>query len=100
LLQAVVDSNCKLIAVDVSTVGCQSDAGNFRISSLYKLLERRELNVPPESELPGTVLKVPFVLLGDEGYRLLPYLMRPYSARNLDHKKPVSNYGCLGLEEM
>jgi hypothetical protein len=28
-------------------------------------------------------LKVPFVLLGEEGYSLLPYLMRPYSARNV-----------------
>jgi hypothetical protein len=56
----------------------------------YKLLERRE--VPLDSEIPGTVLKVPFVLLGDEGYPLLPYLMRPYSTRNLDDKKRVFNY--------
>jgi hypothetical protein len=34
-------------------------------------------------------LKVPFALLGDEGYPMLPYLMRPYSARNLDDKKCV-----------
>jgi hypothetical protein len=83
LLQAAVDNNYKLIVADVGTMDRQSDAGNFRTSSLYKLSETRELNVPPDSELPGTVLKVPSVLLGDEGYLLLPYLMRPYSARNL-----------------
>jgi hypothetical protein len=38
----------------------QSDAGNFITSSPYKLLERREANVPPDSELPGKVLKVSF----------------------------------------
>jgi hypothetical protein len=91
LLHAVVDSNCKLITVNVGTVGRQSDARNFRTSSLYKSLERRELNVPPHSELPGRVSKVTFVLIGHEGYPLLPYLMRPYSARNLD-KRCVCNY--------
>jgi hypothetical protein len=76
-----------LIVVNVDNVGHQSDARNFRTSSLYKLLEKREPNDPPDAQLPGTVLKVPFVLLGDKEYPLLPYFMRPYSATNLDDKK-------------
>lgn len=92
LLQAVADADCKLIAVDIGAVGRQSDGGNFRTSSLYNLLETGKLDVPPDTELPGSVCKIPFVLVGDEGYPLLPYLMRPYPARNLDNRQRIFNY--------
>jgi hypothetical protein len=42
MLQVVVDSDYKLIAINIGIVGCQSDAGKLRIF-LYKLFERREL---------------------------------------------------------
>ena len=76
LLQAVADNNFKRITVDTGAVGRWSDDGNFRTSSLYVLLERRSLNITSDSGLPGTISKVPFVLLGDEGNPLLPYFMR------------------------
>jgi hypothetical protein len=48
LLQAVVDADFKLIAADIGAAGCQSDGGNFISSSLFHLLEKGELNVPPD----------------------------------------------------
>lgn len=92
LLQAVVDANRKIIAIDIGTPGRQSDAGNFRTSSLFYLLEARELNVPDNRPLPFSNIDMPFVLLGDEGYPLLPYLMRPYPGRDLNNEKRIFNY--------
>jgi hypothetical protein len=39
-------------------------------------------------------MKVPFVMVTDEAYPLLPYLMRPYPKRIVDGPKQVYNY-CL-----
>lgn len=66
MLQSVVGSNCKLIEVGVGNVSSRIDAGNFRTFSFYKLFEIRELKFSSDSELPGMVLKVSFVLLGNE----------------------------------
>jgi len=47
--------------------------------------------VPPPSQVGK--YKLPYVLVGDEGYPLLPYLMRPYPrSSQLDLKKKVYNY--------
>lgn len=92
LLQAVADANCKLIAVDIGTEGRQCDAGNFRSSSLFHMLENARLNIPPKKEIPGTDIKMPFVLIGDGGYPLLNYLMRPFGQRNIDDRKRIFNY--------
>jgi hypothetical protein len=48
LLQALVDSDSKIIHVDIWAIGRQSDAGNFRSSVLFYLLEIGEFNVPSE----------------------------------------------------
>ncbi|CAH1969151.1 unnamed protein product, partial [Acanthoscelides obtectus] len=92
LLQALVDADCKLIAVDIGSFGRQSDGGNFRSSSLFRALDRKELDVPPDQCLPQTNIKAPLVIVGDEAYPLLPYLMRPYPRRNLDNSKRIFNY--------
>jgi hypothetical protein len=63
----------------------------FRSSLLFRLLERGELNDPSDTELPGTALNVPFVIVAYESYPLLPYLMRPYPKRILDNPSRVFN---------
>lgn len=75
VLQAVADADCKFVAVDVGCKGRQSDGGVFRSSKLFDLLETNRLNIPPPTELPNSLIKVPFVLVGDEAYPLLTYLM-------------------------
>lgn len=92
LLQAVVDADCKIILVDIGAEGRQCDAGNFRSSSLFYMLETNGLNIPPEKEIPNTNIKIPFVLVGDGGYPLMNYLMRPFPLRNIENTKVIYNY--------
>jgi hypothetical protein len=92
LLQAVVDADCRIIAVNIGAEGRQCDSANFRSSCLFRMLESDCLNIPPEREIPGTNIKIPFVLVGDRGYPLLNYLMRPFGQRNADDMKRVYNY--------
>jgi hypothetical protein len=89
LLQAVAHADCRIIAVDIGTDRRLCDSANFRSSSLFDMLESNGLNIPPEREIPDTNIKIPFVLLGDGGYQLLRYLMRPYPERNADHMKSL-----------
>jgi hypothetical protein len=92
LLQAVVDADCRIIAVDIGAEGRLCDSANVRSSSLFRMFESGCLNIPPEREIPGTNIKIPFVLVGDGGYPLLNYLMRPFGQGNADDMKRVYNY--------
>lgn len=92
LLQAVVDANCKFIAVDIGTEGRQCDSSNFRSSTLFQMLDSGRLNIPTERAIPGTNITTPFVLIGDGGYPLLDYLMKPFPERNSDDRKRIYNY--------
>ena len=92
VLQAVADSNCKFIAIDIGSKGRQSDGGIFRSSKLFTMLENNQLNIPPPTEVPKTLMKAPYVLVGDEAYPLLPYIMRPYPKKTLDKAKHIFNY--------
>jgi hypothetical protein len=40
---------------------------------LYKLMGRRELYILPDSEQPGSALKLPVILLAAKGHALLQY---------------------------
>ena len=75
----------------MNTEGHQIKAGNLRTPSFYRLLDRRELNFALDWELPGTVSEVRFVLLGDEGYALLPYLMGCTQAKP-GHQNYIFNF--------
>lgn len=83
VLQAVVDANYQFIAIDVGGYGKQSDGGTFQASDFYKFLNSRNIEIPEPECLPGTDVKAPYVFLGDEAYPLLPYLLKPYSGKNL-----------------
>jgi len=93
VLMALVDAHYNFIIVDVGAYGRNSDGGIFMHSKLGKGLDRKQLNVPPCSALPGTTNIAPFVILGDEAFPLTEYLMRPYPGKQLDDdSKRIYNY--------
>lgn len=91
VLQGVADASYKFITVDVGGYGKQSDGGTFQASDLYKLLNNKQLDIPEPSNLPQTNIKTPFVLIGDEAYPLLPFLLKPFSGKNLNIEQECFN---------
>jgi hypothetical protein len=64
VLQAVVDADLKFVTVDVTASGKQSDGGVFRNSALYQSLETRSLQVPEDTVLPHSEIKLPHIFVG------------------------------------
>ncbi|XP_015377362.1 PREDICTED: uncharacterized protein LOC107171627 [Diuraphis noxia] len=73
----------KFIFIEVGSRGKQSDGGTFAASTLFQHLQSNTF-VPLDKELPGTTIKLPYVLIGDEAYPLKTFLMRPFPSRNLN----------------
>lgn len=91
VLQAVSDANCRFTCIEVGAYGKQSDGGTFRNSQLYKLMEKKKLNIPDESLLPQSDIKAPFVFIGDEAYPLLKNLMKPFPRNHLTDDNELFN---------
>ena len=70
------------LSVDVVAYGRQSDSSVFSQSNLYQHMESGYFPFPHPKQIPGTTIKFPYVILGDQGYPLKDYLMLPYSTDN------------------
>ncbi|XP_059147843.1 uncharacterized protein LOC131953030 [Physella acuta] len=94
ILQGLVDARYKFLSVDFGAYGRQSDSGVFIESNLYKQIEMGLFPFPQARQLPGTTFNLPYVILGDQGYPLKDYLMRPYSSgpATVPHDVEVYNY--------
>ncbi|XP_049796130.1 uncharacterized protein LOC126212767 [Schistocerca nitens] len=90
-LLPVPDGNCRLIAVDIGCYGKQSDGGTFRASNLYNNILNETENWPLPKELPGTSVKDPLVLAGDETFPLLENLMRPFPGLSQTEEERLVN---------
>jgi hypothetical protein len=89
VLLSLVDANYKFVAVDIGTPGSQSDSGILHNSALGHQLQ--EILGSTQNEVEGFGL-LPFVILGDEGFQLKPWLMRPYPGDNLPSPAATFNY--------
>jgi hypothetical protein len=92
VLQALADARYRFIAIDIGAYGKQSDGGIFCRRSVYHLLNSNNINMPDDEGLPLFDVKLSFVMLGDEAYPLLSYLMRPFPRRQLTESKRDRNY--------
>jgi hypothetical protein len=94
VLLALVDANYNFIAVNVGAFGKDSDGGILSKSKLGKALIQNKLNLPDDIYLPGSTVKTPCVILGDEAFPLRNNLLRPYPSQQsiADPKKRQFNY--------
>lgn len=92
LLLAVSDSNYRFLYVDIGAYGKSSDSTIFKSSLLYTKLLENKLNIPGPSTLEGSNTEAPHVLIGDEGFGITPFLLRPYGGKFLTLKKRIYNY--------
>ena len=70
-----------------------NDAGIFQWSDLGRLLEAGQVQWPDPTPLPGTQTVLPFFLVGDAGFPLKPYLMRPFGkGMNYGNREKIFNY--------
>ena len=65
---ALVDNRCRFLAVESAGYGRQHDAGNFGNSALLKLLNRARSIVPEPIPLPGSTIRMHYVILADSAY--------------------------------
>jgi hypothetical protein len=87
----ILENVKKVLIIEVGGKGKQSDGGTFAGSGLFESLQKNTFNVPPDQELPGTNMKLPNVMIGDEAYPLKEYLMRPYPRRVLTPQRDHFN---------
>lgn len=92
VLMALVDAELKFIFVDVGRNGRMNDSGIWGACRLREALEREPSILPEAAALPRSTKTAPYVIVGDEGFGLKPYLMRPYPVAQLTSEKRLFNY--------
>lgn len=94
VLLAIVDANLKFVAIDVGSYGREGDAGIFQKSSMGRMINRGEFNIPPPAAIPLTDIVLPNVILGDEAFALNVNMMKPYPRQQSlhEHDKAIYNY--------
>ena len=93
ILFAMVSSDYKFLWIDVSGMGSSSDAHIYNNSELKQGLENNNIRGWPATRpLPHDTQDVPYFLVGDDAFSLRPYLMKPYSNKNLTREERIFNY--------
>jgi hypothetical protein len=77
VLLAIVDPYYKFIIVHIGSYRQRSDSGIFKNSAFYREYFDGK-TILPLKPLQGTNISVPHVLIGDEGFALQTYLVRPF----------------------
>lgn len=93
VLLAMVDANYKFVAVDVGSYGKEGDSGIFSKSIMGRQVDSGVF-FPPDEPLIGLDKPMPYVIVGDEAFRLHKHVMKPYTkpAANADKNKAIFNY--------
>lgn len=93
VLLACVDANYRFIYVNVGAYGKEGDSSIFSKSEIGKQVYSGQL-FPPDQRLPGSDKVLPYVMLGDDAFRLHKHLLKPYSrpSTKLDERKTIFNY--------
>ncbi|GFW89955.1 protein ALP1-like [Trichonephila clavipes] len=86
--------------VDVGTNGRVSDGGVWGKSKLRQAITNGDMNIPEAAALPGSASKLPFVIVADDAFPLMPNIMKPYPGSNLSKECLVFNYRLSGARRV
>lgn len=92
VLLATCDANYLFTMVDIGAYGSQSDGGVFKESVFGRLMESGGLNIPGDSVIPESNIRMPYVFVADEAFPLKNNIMRPYPGRFLPTRQLIFNY--------
>ena len=93
VLMAICDAHYRIVIVDVGDSDHRRDGGVSLNSSFSKAMIDGTVPFPPDRPLPGTSEpNAPYVIVGDEAFRLRVNIMRPYSGRNVRETHAIFNY--------
>lgn len=92
LLLAACDSKYRFTLVDVGALASHSESEVFRQSLYGQSVEDSHLNLPDQSELPGTNIKMPYFFVADETFPLKSFIIRPYPVKNLPTNQNIFNH--------
>ena len=92
VLLALVDADYKFLWVNVGASGSLSDAQIFNRSKLKRRIENGTLGLPPPEPLGPGGPDLQYFLLGDDAFALMPWLVKPYSRRQLTREERIANY--------
>ena len=92
VLLALVNANYKFQWVNLGASGSSSDAQIFNRSKLKRRIENVTLGLPPPEPLGPGGPNLHYFLLGDDAFALMPWLVKPYSRRQLTREVRIVNY--------
>jgi len=92
ILMALVDADYKFLWVDVGANGACSDSQVFNISQLKAQIDDETIGFPEPDPLPNDDKDVPYFIIGDDAFPLKPWMMKPFSRRDLTREERIFNY--------
>ncbi len=91
----LADHRCRFIWYSVGAPGSASDAQIWNHSGLLDAVEKNELDLPKPAPLPHDDEDMPYFFIGDDAFRLRPYMMKPMKlpqGEHLSHEEGIFNY--------
>lgn len=93
ILLAIVDSDYRFVYVSVGSYGKECDSSIFKETKFWKMMLDDSLQIPAPCPLTrDSETRVPYVVIGDEGFGLHENLLRPFGGTHLDKNKRIFNY--------
>lgn len=87
------DAHNKFLFVEIGAYGKEGDSAIFSKSEIGTQVYFGKI-FPPDERFPGSKKVLPYVIIGDEAFRLHRHLLKPYSrpSAKSDKKKTIYNY--------